>query len=444
MIKTKLNHIPISPVKLNFFYGWFIVAFGTFGIVMSGPGQTSGVATFTDYLIDAFNITRDQLSLSYMIGTLACSFAITGIGRLYDRWGARWMAMLTGLVMGLVLIYLSQSDHIAQYLHNTFHFSANGLVESIVVLSLGFFVLRLSGQGTLAVVSRNMIMKWFVSYRGLVSGISNVFVAIGFSLVPYFFDQLIQSLGWREAWLYAAYFSIFVFVVLAFIFYRDNPEDCGLEPDAGMKENRDSIELELAKKTQFTLKEARRTPIFWVYAIPLAVYALLITGFTFNIISIFEKANFMREDAIFIFFPAAIISTITTLAGGYLSDQMKLKYLLIPFLLVMTAMSLSLAFLSKHGAYITLMLSYGMSMGLYSLLISIAWPRFFGRKHLGSISGFSMSLIVLFSAVGPIFFSGSLTQFGAYAHAALFCAAVCLVCLVFAMKVKGIQENFTE
>ncbi|MFV0290856.1 MAG: MFS transporter [Mangrovibacterium sp.] len=440
MIKVKLNNFPFAPSQLSFFYGWVILMVGTFGVLMSSPGQTSGVSTFTDYLIGVFDISRDQLSLCYMAGTIVSSLVLTSVGRLYDRWGARWVSMLAGVLLGLVLIYMSQSDIIAQYFRAQLHLPKESLWVGFLVLGFGFFVLRLAGQGALTVVSRNMIMKWFVLRRGWASGVSNVFVAVGFSLVPLFFDKLIMQLGWRNAWIYVGLFSIFFFVLVAFIFFRDNPEDCGLKPDGNYEAMHENKDLQLMVKKQFSLSEARHTLIFWIYAIPMAIYAMIVTGFTFNVISIFEKAGMWREDALFVFFPAAIISTIVTLAGGYLSDQIRLKWFLLVFLLAMAGFNLCLALLGSQGAYIGLILTYGVSTGLYSLLISIAWPRFFGRENLGAISGFSMSLVVFLSAIGPILFSSSLSYLGSYGYAAMVCVLVCVLAFVLALRTVNPQE----
>ena len=80
---------------------------GTFGVLMSVPGQTIGVSVFTDSLIDALSISRDQLSFAYMFGTILSSLMLTRAGKLYDRIGIRLVASGASLMLGLALIYLS-------------------------------------------------------------------------------------------------------------------------------------------------------------------------------------------------------------------------------------------------------------------------------------------------------------------------------------------------
>ena len=44
------NHLPFAPKKIPFFYGWAILVFSALGILMSMPGQTTGISAFTEHL----------------------------------------------------------------------------------------------------------------------------------------------------------------------------------------------------------------------------------------------------------------------------------------------------------------------------------------------------------------------------------------------------------
>lgn len=67
------------------------------------PGQTIGVSVFTEPLLVALQLTRDQLSLAYMAATIGSSLLLPWAGALYDRWGVRPVASLAALSLGLVL-----------------------------------------------------------------------------------------------------------------------------------------------------------------------------------------------------------------------------------------------------------------------------------------------------------------------------------------------------
>src|SRR6056297_1584401 len=202
-IKAASDNIPFNPAKIPFFYGWVILFAATVGVLVSAPGQTMGVSTFTDYLIDAIGVNRNQISTAYMIGTIGSSFVLTWAGRQYDKFGARWTAMAASLLLAFVLVLLSQSDRLIEIIVSD---SESTIFAGVAIASMTFFffMLRFSGQGVLTMVSRNMLMKWFEARRGLVNGISSVFIAIGFSLAPLTFDGIIQTTSWRMAWLMMA------------------------------------------------------------------------------------------------------------------------------------------------------------------------------------------------------------------------------------------------
>ena len=71
---------PFSPKKLPFFYGWVVWVISTLGFLFSIPGQTMGMAVFTDPFIEVLGITRTELSITYLFGTMCSSFSSPGLG----------------------------------------------------------------------------------------------------------------------------------------------------------------------------------------------------------------------------------------------------------------------------------------------------------------------------------------------------------------------------
>src|SRR5690554_2597215 len=103
-LKERWNTIPFNPKKSPFFYGWIILGASVVGVLASAPGQTTGVSTFTDYLIDSVSINRNQISTAYMLGTISSSLLLTWAGTQYDKYGARWTAMAAALLLSVVLL----------------------------------------------------------------------------------------------------------------------------------------------------------------------------------------------------------------------------------------------------------------------------------------------------------------------------------------------------
>ena len=322
---------------------------------------------------------------------------------------------------------------------------ANRNVFGIVFLMLGFFGIRFFGQGILTMTSRNMLMKWFVKRRGLVNGIMGIFVAFGFAYAPKLLDLLIGDGHWQNAWWMMAIASAIVFVLFAVVFFRDNPGDCGVLPDGKEISGKKQKKLKYRPDKQYTLREASRTYSFWIYTLNLAMNSLYITALTFHIVSVFGEAGFDRNVAVSIFLPTSIISVTFNLFGGLLSDYIRLKNLLIINLLGLIITTVAFSILGHFSwAIYLIIIGNGICWGMFSVLNSVTWPRFYGTKHLGAISGFAMSWTVIGSAIGPFAFSLSHQFTGSYYFAGGVCAAIAFILLILSFKADNVNEKTVQ
>ena len=441
-MKFKQNPgIPFPPERLPFFYGWFILFAGMIGIVMSIPGQTMGVSVFTDHLIGALPLTRSQLSLAYMLGTVMSGFLITRAGKYYDKYGARVMGMLAGVMLGLMLVYMARSDRILiPFLGENKSEWSIGWVLAIMVF--GFFGIRFFGQGIMTMVSRNMLMKWFEHRRGLANAIVGVFVSFSFSAAPGVFNAIMNRTDWRTTWLILAAVVGIGFVAFVFLFFRDNPQASGLKPDGKLSRKATEKGPKYKPDRQYTLHEAVRTYSFWIFNLNLALNAMFITALTFHVVSIFGEAGYDETTALSIFIPISVVAVTFNLTAGTLSDYIRLKYLLLVNLMGTVITGIALFYLDYAPAVIILLIGgVGMSNGLFGVLNTVTWPRFFGTLHLGAISGFSMSWLVIGSAVGPYLYSLSLRDSGSYGLAGLITSGVALVLWLLALKANNVNEK---
>lgn len=437
-MRKNTTNIPFAPARWPFFYGWFVLGMGTLGIIMSAPGQTIGVSAFTEPLMETMGLTRTAIAMAYGIGTTVSAMFLTWGGKLYDRWGARIVGTLSSLMLGLVLLTLSRLDTITKTLtgvlgeHVVDTFVGELAIIAFTVTTVGFLLLRFSGQGMLTVASRNMVMKWFHHRRGMANGIMSMFIPLAFSAAPLAFDTLNQSLTWRGTWMLLAAVIGGGFTVLTLVFYRDNPEQCGLEPDGGLGSRPDDPQHH--PKRDFTLSEARRTYAFWVFTLALTLQALYMTGVTFHVESIFDQVGIDRDVAYMTFLPSSMVAVLTAVAGGWISDHVKLKRLLVVMLFAMS-LSMTALLMLEHGFALFLYIgSQGVAGGLFGLLLALTWPRFFGRAHLGAISGFQLSWTVVGSAIGPGLFAVSLQFADSYRWSIYACLAVAITLFILSLR----------
>lgn len=402
----------VNPSKSPVFYGYVILLVGTLGIWASVPGQTIGVSVFTDPVKDALGLSRNQFSNAYMIGTLLSALAIGRAGIWFDRYGARYVAFVAAFTLSVALLLCSWSVHMSDFIKQLL--DIDSWLIPFVLMTLLFFLLRFAGQGVLTMASRNVIMIWFDKNRGKVNSFSSVALSFGFSIAPLWLDGIIEGYSWQGAWQLMAVALLIVSVIIV-QFYRVRPEDHGLLPDGArsVEELNTKVIKELTHR-QFTLEEAKSTRSFWMYTLILAFNSFFITGLTFHVVSIFESQGFAKEEAIAIFLPCSVVSVTVSTLFNFLSDYVRLKWYLYLMIIGGTLASLGLLLLSSGAGIPLLIGGIGSLGGFFAVLNAIAWPRFYGRVHLGAITGRVMSFLILASALAPSIFSLCFTTFGSY------------------------------
>ena len=381
-----------------------------------------GMGVFTEHFVQAFDLTRVELSFAYLLGTATSAMLLTRAGRLYDRVGARLIIAGASLGLGVFVAFLSGIDYVAAFLTHIGPGEQIASGISFALITLGYFGVRFTGQGVLTSASRNVLLLWFERRRGFVSGIRSLFVALGFSIAPLMLALLIDELTWRGALLSMAAALGIGFPLLALALIRNNPQECGLRTDGAHPETEgSSIEV-----PSVTLAVARANPVFWIYTAGIAVHALFGTALTFHVVDVFAEANRSTTEAFAYFIPAAIVSTSVNFLGSALADHMALKALLITMLIGFICGAWGMLHLASDWGYWLLVAGFGMGGGLWGVLSNLAFIRFFGPRHLGEISGLNTSVTVLASALGPFLFSFSRDYTGSYAAA----QTACLIALV--------------
>ena len=435
-----------SPV----FYGWVIAFISTLGFLFSVPGQTMGMAVFADAFIVSFGLSRTELSLAYMLGTIGSALFLTKAGRLYDQLGARIMLTASALGLGCALVFISSIDFIAQQVVQWVDVDLSIITFPLILL--GYFGVRFSGQGVMTSVSTNMLLLWFRRNRGRVLGFRGVFISLGFSLSPLLLAALIDDFGWRDSLLLLAIVVGPGFALLTFLAVRDRPEACDLQVDGGRAppqheqlvavssdsgaSSESNSNPSINEHSDLGLAQVRRNPVFWLYSAALSMHALFGTAVTFHIVAIFAEAGRSRDEAFAYFIPQAVITVLVNLVASTLADYMRLK----PFLLVMLASFLfgavGLMNLGTNTGYWCLVAGFGAGGGLWGTLSNLVFIRQYGATHLGEITGLNTALTVFGSAVGPLIFSVALDLTGSMYNAVLICACLLVVLLLVAILIR--------
>ncbi|WP_298831257.1 MFS transporter [uncultured Planococcus sp.] len=377
-----------------FHYGWVIIAIAALSQFFSGPGQTYSNSIFIDYYIEDFGWSRSTVSGIYSAATLTAGFLLFFVGRLIDRNGSRKMAVAVSIALAVACFF-------------------NSFVTSLVMLFIGFFFIRLLGQGSMALISSSLIPQWFVKKRGRAISIAAIGGLVSSAAFPLLNVWLIESFGWRSSWLILGVIIIVCFTPLALFLIQNSPEEMGLLPDNGDKLRKEPEKMAI-EEVSWSVKEASKTRAFWLLLLCAAIPGIVNTGLTFHLVSIFAEKSLSLETAAGILSLTALIGLPVTFITGILLEKVKVQYMLT---IVFAGELLSLFLLQKAdflAAAVIFGLVWGVSMGIERIVMAVVWPNYFGRKHIGSISGISMAMVVTGSALGPLPLGIAFDLFGGY------------------------------
>lgn len=352
--------------------------------IMTSPGQTYVFSIFIEHFIDDLGVSRSLVSTLYTIGTLAGGFSMGFVGQQLDRIGPRRMAVLVSGLLGLGCLCMS-------------------LVRGAITLGLGFVLLRMLGQGSLGLVAGNMINRWWVRRRGMVNGVAGVATSLlGVGGFPNLANTLIAAYGWRRTYALLGIGVWVVMIPLGWLLVRDAPEDYGLSPDGILVDAEDADEGEEPLEEHWRREEAVRTRAFWIVALALASCSMLGTGLAFHTVSIFEDCNMSAATAAATFVPVAASAAAMRLLGGCLIDRIPARWLLIGSLIGQSTALVMTPFLTGRAMGYAYGMVRGLTSGLMASVAGVIWPMYFGRRHLGAISGVASMILIIASALGPM------------------------------------------
>jgi cyanate permease len=73
---------------------------------------------------------------------------------------------------------------------------------------------------------------------------------------------------------------------------------------------------------------------------------------------------------------------------------------------------------------------FGINNAVIHTHMTFLWPRFFGRRHLGSIQGAAQTIAVIGASLGPLPFGAAFDLFGSYVGALWLFAFQPVLCAV--------------
>jgi MFS family permease len=404
-------------LKTKYFYGYNIVVTSFFiQAICIGAMFTYGV--FFQEFQQEFGWSRALISGAASIAFFVMGAGAVLAGTLNDRIGPRIILTVSGVSLGLAYLLMSQINMPWQL------YLMYGLFAGI-------------GFSTHDVIILSTIARWFVKYRGMMSGIVKVGTGIGQFSGPLIAAALISSFGWRNAYLIIGVIVLMGLVALAQFMKRD-PWGMGLLPD-GDRKNTDRNALP-AEDNGVSLRATLRNMQFWgICFSEFAVFFCLLT-IPVHIVPHAMDQGLTPALAALVLSTIGGASIVGRLVMGAANDKIGGKHSLMTCFVILIVGFILLLFTSSPWMMFLFAFVYGFAHGGFFTVMSPMIAEFFGMGSHGQLFGTVLFFGTIGGAIGPIMTGYIFDITGAYLVAFIILilfAVVGSIPIMFLRPVKG-------
>lgn len=376
----------------------YLLLFGILLTFFSSFGQTFLISLYIPELGQVFELTNTGLSSLYAVATMSSAFTLPWIGRLVDTMPLRKFSFLvvTGFMLACILLSLA--------------------IHPILVL-LGFFGLRLFGQGLMSHTSISTMARAFVKDRGKAISIATLGHPLGEATLPLLIALLIGALGWRASLQLSALSLLVIVFPLIVLLLRKQPGAL-LFPQ--------NLEDEQQKKSKNPLRVFGERS-FWVIAPAVFIMGFLNTAIFFFQIKLGNSRGWDPAWVAGSLSVYALASALSMMGSGPLVDRLSARRLFPVMLFPYIIGVLLLAFLEHPISYPAALVLLAISNGGGSTIKNALFAEIFGAKIIGTVRSVFTTVMVFSTALGPLSFGLLLDAGWSYGQVFLLSAGVLIV-----------------
>ena len=371
------------------FYGWAMVAVAGFGIFASGPGQSHTFSVFLGPIGDELGLSQAEIAAAYGAASLAAGFLLPLVGRLIDRFGPRKGLIAISALLGLACLFF-------------------GAASGLIWLVLGFGLLRFLGQGSMQLGSGNLVAQWFSAKRGIAMSMMMLGWGMTVALHPPLALWLIETVGWREAWMVLGLMTWVLMLPALFFLVIDKPEDIGLRPDNAPAAAGEADTHLIGA----TLSEAVRHPSFYLIVAGQGGLAALQTALHYHQINVLTGQGISEGWAASAFTIVAATMMVSMPLIGRIFDRFRTRYVFAAALAAQSSALIGITFAESLPSMFAYAFVFGINNAFTMTMGGYVWARYFGRKHLGQIQGTGQLVLLVAASIGPLPISFALDAWG--------------------------------
>lgn len=371
-------------------------------------------------LSSEYGWTKTVIASGTTTGGIAVALASPFVGRVLDRFGSRWVVPIGATMTGLGCIFLAG-------------------IEAAPLFVAGYAFVRFSGQTLVQFPNGVTVAKWFETRRGRAMSLLVGIGAIGLISAPVGVQYLLDNHGISAAWMGLGVLALSLGVAPSLLLVARRPEDVGLLPDGRTESVVEATPTATADQASddWTLSEAARTPALWMIASSTIFFSLSSTGVGFHQLSYYVEQGISSNTAAAVVSAFAFGISFGGVLWGALSDRYSARVLIAIQYGISAVLQLVLLSADTPREAFPISFGFGFLVGGALSLPTLLLASYYGRSHLGAISGILQMTRGISLGSGPLVAAVVYDATGGYSWAfvsfALLCAAS-VVMMVFARR----------
>jgi MFS family permease len=350
-------------------FGWYVVA-ASFVIMFLNAGARLMIGVLVKPMIADFGWSRSAVSLAVFVNMAVFAAAIVIAGRLYDRYGPKWIILVSSLLFSGGLMLMAVMTSLWQFVLFYGVISAAGL------------------GGTTSPIFGAIVSRWFERRRGSAISLAMSGTSLGqFALVPLFTAFLLDE-GWRATMLWVGVLCLVVNVVLALWILRGDPEDLGETPYGHEGPVAAGGPAPPVGPRSMNLREAMHTGSFWLFTVAMFVCGAGDFLLTTHLVPMATDHGIPTSTAVAMLAWFGLLSLGGILLAGPLSDLIGNKVPIAAAFALRVALFLLVVRYQNAASFWALSLGFGFTFLITAPLTTTLMGRLYGFANIGLLGGF--------------------------------------------------------
>ena len=352
-----------DPQRNLFDYSYYILI-ASFVILFFNAGARFSIGVVFKPMIAEFAWSRSAISLAVFINMAVFALSLTVVGRFYDRYGPKWVILISTFFASAGCIFLSRISSLGGF-----------LIVYGIILAIGL-------GGTSATLVAALASKWFQRGRGLAISLALSGNCLGqFILIP-LFDSLLVDFNWRLLFFGLGVIMLGVNTLLSLFVLKSDP----IVPEGSLETVKTSSPH--SSSLDLNLTQAMKTPSFWLFLTTMFVCGSGDFLISTHLIPFVTDHHIPSSTASQMFGWFGLLSFAGILVAGPISDRVGNKIpIALTFVLRALLFFLILQSQSVESLYIFALL-FGFTFLVTAPLTTTLVARLYGLNHVGLISGF--------------------------------------------------------